>query len=46
VDGLWIIDDGLRPGERVVTEGLQNVKDGIAVKPMADASRPTQPVKG
>jgi membrane fusion protein (multidrug efflux system) len=46
VDGLWIIDDGLRAGERVVTEGLQNVKDGIAVKPTADTSGATQPAKG
>jgi membrane fusion protein (multidrug efflux system) len=43
VDGMWIIDEGLRPGERVVTEGLQNVKDGIAVRPMAEGSAPTQP---
>ena len=46
VNGLWIIDDGLRPGERVVTEGLQNVADGIVVKPTTDASTPKQPVKG
>ena len=30
---LWIITDGLRPGERVVTDGLQKVKDGIEVIP-------------
>jgi membrane fusion protein, multidrug efflux system len=46
VDGMWIIDEGLRPGERVVTEGLQNVKDGIAVRPMAEGSAPAQPAKG
>jgi RND family efflux transporter MFP subunit len=31
VDGLWIVIKGLQPGERVVTEGLQKVTDGIAV---------------
>ena len=35
VDNLWIIDDGLRLGERVLTEGLQKVKDGMEVKPQA-----------
>src|SRR5262249_31861806 len=35
VDDLWIIDDGVRLGERVVTEGLQKVKDGMDVNPQA-----------
>jgi len=30
---LWIIDRGLKPGERVVVEGLQKVKAGMTVKP-------------
>ncbi len=30
---LRIITDGLKPGERVVTEGLQRVSDGMEVKP-------------
>jgi membrane fusion protein (multidrug efflux system) len=33
VGTLWVIDEGLKPGERVVAEGLQKVKEGIAVKP-------------
>jgi membrane fusion protein (multidrug efflux system) len=33
VGSLWVIDDGLKPGERVVVEGLQKVKQGISVKP-------------
>jgi membrane fusion protein (multidrug efflux system) len=28
----WIIDDGLKPGERVVVEGVQRARDGIQVK--------------
>lgn len=33
VGTLWVIDEGLKPGERVVAEGLQKVKEGISVKP-------------
>ena len=43
VGGLWIIDRGLEPGERVVTEGLQKVRDGIAVRPKPDTSPPAGP---
>lgn len=44
VDGLWVITEGLKPGERVVTEGLQKVKDGIVVRPKPDTSAPAAPV--
>jgi membrane fusion protein (multidrug efflux system) len=33
VGSLWVIDEGLKPGERVVAEGLQKVKQGIVVTP-------------
>jgi membrane fusion protein (multidrug efflux system) len=33
VDGLWVIDEGLKPGERVVVEGLQRVREGASVSP-------------
>jgi membrane fusion protein (multidrug efflux system) len=33
IDSLWIIEEGLTPGERVITEGLQKVKDGMTVNP-------------
>jgi membrane fusion protein (multidrug efflux system) len=29
----WLISEGLKPGERVIYEGLQKVKDGAKVKP-------------
>ena len=29
----WIIEEGLKPGERIVVEGLQKVRDGAAVQP-------------
>jgi len=37
VDTLWVIEDGLKPGEQVVAEGLQALRDGMTVrtKPMA-----------
>jgi membrane fusion protein (multidrug efflux system) len=33
VDTMWIIEDGLKPGERVVAEGTQKVKPGVLVDP-------------
>ncbi|MDX2454218.1 efflux RND transporter periplasmic adaptor subunit [Desulfosarcina sp.] len=37
VGSNWLVTKGLKPGEKVVYEGLQKVKDGIDVKPtMAD----------
>ncbi|UCD46750.1 MAG: efflux RND transporter periplasmic adaptor subunit [Deltaproteobacteria bacterium] len=32
VDSMWIIEEGLNPGERVVVEGLQKVRPGMTVK--------------
>jgi membrane fusion protein (multidrug efflux system) len=29
----WIISDGVKPGERVITEGFQKVRDGMRVNP-------------
>ena len=36
VDALWVIEEGLEPGEQVVGEGLQAIRDGMTVrtKPM------------
>ena len=33
VDSLWVIEEGLKPGEKVIVEGLQRVKDGMTVTP-------------
>jgi membrane fusion protein (multidrug efflux system) len=33
VGALWIITDGVHPGERVIAEGLQKVRDGAQVNP-------------
>ena len=39
VGSMWVIADGLNPGERVVTEGIQKVGDGATVNPVADKSQ-------
>jgi RND family efflux transporter MFP subunit len=33
IDRRWIVEDGLEPGERVVVEGAQQVRDGAPVNP-------------
>ncbi|XOV79022.1 MAG: efflux RND transporter periplasmic adaptor subunit [Aestuariibacter sp.] len=43
INGLRIIKDGLRPGEKIVVNGLQRVRPGVTVSPkvvpMAEASQ-------
>ena len=41
---MWVIDGGLRPGERVVAEGVQKVREGMQVnpKPYLDPSQRKQ----
>jgi RND family efflux transporter MFP subunit len=36
VGSMWIITDGLKPGDRVVTEGVQKVGEGAPVNPVLD----------
>lgn len=46
VDSLWVIDEGLKPGDTVVTEGVQKVRQGQKVLPSpagADSGKPVQP---
>lgn len=40
IGSQWIIDEGLKPGERVITEGIQKVRPGttVAPKPVAETS--------
>jgi membrane fusion protein (multidrug efflux system) len=33
VDTMWIVDEGLKPGDRVVAEGMQKVREGMEVQP-------------
>ncbi|MBW1779930.1 MAG: efflux RND transporter periplasmic adaptor subunit [Deltaproteobacteria bacterium] len=34
IQSFWLIREGLKPGEKVVYEGLQKVKDGTIVEPV------------
>jgi len=43
VGSLWVVEDGLKPGERVVVEGLQKVRDNQPVKPTE--WKPEQPAQ-
>ena len=40
VGTLWVIDQGLKPGDRIVVEGLQRVRSGMTVVPK-EGSSPT-----
>jgi len=40
----WIIDDGLKPGERVVAEGVQKVRAGMGVNPKPYTAGPAETV--
>ena len=31
---MWVVQDGLKPGERIIIEGLQKVQDGGVVNPV------------
>ncbi|HSC71588.1 MAG TPA: efflux transporter periplasmic adaptor subunit, partial [Candidatus Methylomirabilis sp.] len=33
VGTLWVLDNGVKPGERVVVEGVQKVRTGVRVAP-------------
>src|SRR6202047_1351698 len=33
VGTMWVIDEGLKPGEQVVVEGLQQIREGTSVTP-------------
>src|SRR5215510_10662179 len=48
VGSMWIITQGLKPGERVVVEGVQKVKAGMVVnpKPATGESAPAQTASG
>ncbi len=48
IGSLWVIDSGLKPGEKIVVEGLQKVRDGVTVNPTVvaiqeNATSPTTP---
>lgn len=42
---LWVIEKGLKPGERVVADGAMKVREGMEVRPVPAAEQ-TPPVSG
>jgi membrane fusion protein (multidrug efflux system) len=36
---MWIVEDGLKPGETVVVEGIQRVRPGVVVNPKPAAKK-------
>ncbi|MGH9840732.1 MAG: efflux RND transporter periplasmic adaptor subunit [Blastocatellia bacterium] len=40
---MWIIEDGLKPGDRVVAEGTQKVRPGVVVNPKPFAASSPAP---
>jgi membrane fusion protein (multidrug efflux system) len=43
---FWLITEGLKPGEHIVYEGLQRVKDGMVVKPTVKEIESTDQKQG
>ncbi len=43
VDNLWVIEKGLQPGQTVIVEGLQKVRQGMVVTPKPFGVTETQP---
>lgn len=42
----WLVEEGLRPGDRVVVEGLQKIKPGLPVKATEAAAAPATEAAG
>jgi membrane fusion protein (multidrug efflux system) len=40
---MWIVEGGLKPGERVVVEGLQQIRPNLVVKPEPFVAPPPEP---
>lgn len=43
IGSLWIIDSGLKAGEKIVVEGLQKIRDGVTVNPTVVEIQETSP---
>ena len=45
IGSMWIIEDGLKPGDRVVVEGVQKVRDGapVVANPWTPPEAKTEP---
>jgi membrane fusion protein (multidrug efflux system) len=43
IGGAWLVTDGLKPGDKLITEGLLNVRPGAPVRPVPAGSPPAPP---
>jgi len=43
VGEMWLVPEGLKPGERVVSEGTSKVRDGTTVNPTPDTTKVRSP---
>jgi membrane fusion protein (multidrug efflux system) len=43
VDNLWILEEGVKPGDKVIVEGAQKVRDGMLVKAEPAPPEPASP---
>jgi membrane fusion protein (multidrug efflux system) len=43
VGSLWILEEGVKPGDKVIVEGIQKVRDGVAVKATVVPAEPPAP---
>jgi membrane fusion protein (multidrug efflux system) len=42
VGDSWLVNDGLKPGDRVILEGIQKARPGTAVKAVPFGSKPAE----
>ena len=43
VGDKWLVTAGLKPGDKLIVEGLGRIKPGQAIKPVPAGSKPTPP---
>jgi membrane fusion protein (multidrug efflux system) len=43
IGAAWLVTDGLKPGDKLITEGLLNVRPAAPVRPVPAGSPPTPP---
>jgi len=46
VGTLWVIEDGVAAGDKVVAEGIQKVRDGVSVTPVPFQAQAPAPASG
>jgi membrane fusion protein (multidrug efflux system) len=43
VGASWLVTNGLKPGDKVIIEGLGKIKPGKPIKPVPAGSKPKKP---